>query len=284
MTRCLGRLAVLPAMLLMLVGASGYRIVPTRNVILPAARPGEDRGEFTVAKGEIVHVQPVGREVSAILAGEVRLSIAGQQLAIAAGTPLNMARKVEGEAGAALGRAAVFCAPPSAKWGIGDGIANLATLGLFAAGRRFDATVQFCLVDADGDGRVEKAFLAGARRPEDQAAVAIAPTAVAVQVMKPLPGLSEARIRFVGAGGLFGDLAFQLEIVETGTPLFFNNNRYAVSKKKLPVPVELFGARFEVTGYDPGTKTARIRWLRDFPPASYGITTTTTYIPIYVPR
>lgn len=278
------RAALLPAIGFMLVGATGYVVQPTRNVILPAPSGATHPDEFTVEKGDVIHVQPVGTEASAVLAGDLKLSIAGRALEIARGTPLNMARSVEGRAAAALGEAAVFCASPSSNWGVADGIANLATLGLFASAKRFDATVQFCLVDGDRDGRVEKAFLAGARRPEDQAPVDIAPTPVEVRIMAPLPGTSEARIRYVGAANLFGNMIFQLEIVENGAALFFNNNRTAVSKKTLPAPVEVFGARFEVVSVDPATKALRIRWLRNFPIASYGVTTTTSYIPIYVPR
>jgi hypothetical protein len=278
---------LLPAAFL-LVAADGYTVTPSRNRILPVTveklTPGD---EFTVRKGEVFYARPVGRAFQAVLGGDLALTIAGKSASLPKGTQLNVARAVGGKAGRHLeDKALVFCTPVKKDWNAAKGIANLLTLSLFASSQRTSAFTQFCLVDSEADGRADKAFLAGAKKPEDLMPVTIEPTPVAVERDVPLPGVSEARIRFAGGVGWFGDIGFDLEVVEEGRQLIYSNGRTAVSKGKLPKDVDIFGASFTVLSYDPETKQARIRWKRGFLPGEYGVTTTTTttYIPVYVPR
>jgi hypothetical protein len=271
----------------MLVAAGGYTVTPSRNRILPVEdkiAPGE---ELTVRKGQVFYARPVGRAFSAVLGGDLALTIAGKSATLPKGTQLNLARSVGGKAGEQIeDKALVFCTPVKKNWNAAKGIANLLTLSLFAASQRTSTFTQFCLVDSEADGLADKAFLAGAKKPEDLEPVAIQPTPVAVERDVPLPGLSEARIRFAGGVGWFGDIGFDLEVVEEGEQLIYSNGRTAVPKGKLPKDLDMFGASFTVLSYDPETKQARIRWKRGFHPGEYGVTTTssTTYIPVYVPR
>lgn len=281
--------ALLPAAFL-LMAASGYYVTPSKNKILP----GEDKlapgSEITVRKGEVFYSRPVGRAFMAVLGGELTLSIAGKSVTLPAGTQLNVARNivVSGKAAGHIDDSArVYCTPTKGNWNMAKGVANLLTLSLFASSQRTDPFTQFCVVDSDRDSRVEKAFLAGARKAEDLQPVTIEPTPIAVSRNVPLPGESEARLRFAGGVGITGkNLGIDLEVVEEGKELTYSNGRTYLSKSKLPKDVNIFGASFTVLSYDSETKEARIRWNSGFLPAEYGITTTTTttYIPVYVPR
>ncbi len=267
-----------------MLGAGGYRITPSTNRILPAAPDAMKPGtELTVAKGDVIYRQAVGAAYRATLLGEVKVTIAGQSWEIPSGAMLNVALVDERSAERLDGNRAVFCAPPRNNWNTAKGLANLATLGLFATAQRHSASTQLCLIDSEKDGKADKAILAGANREEDRQAVAIEPVGIMVEADAPLPGLSEARLRFIGKAGIFGNLAVDLEIVENGQMLGFSNGRVLVPAGKLPQTVRQFGATLTILSYDEATKTARIRLESPFEPLEYQIQTTTTYIPIYIP-
>jgi hypothetical protein len=277
--------ALIPAAFLLTAG--GYYVTPSKNKILAADDSLAPGTEITVRKGEIFYRRPVGRAFMAVLGGELTLSIAGKSATLPAGTQLNVARGVAGKARDQLGDPAlVFCTPTKSNWNMAKGVANLLTLSLFASSQRTDPFTQFCVLDSEGDGLVDKAFLAGARKAEDLQPVAIKPTPVSVESDVPLPGESEARLRFAGGVGILGNLGIDLEVVEEGQRLSYSNGRTLLKKSKLPRDVNIFGASFTVLSYDSDTKEARIRWNSGFHESEYGITTTTTttYIPVYIPR
>jgi hypothetical protein len=278
--------ALVPAALL-LMAASGYYVTPSKNKILDVPDELVPGSEITVRKGEIFYSRPVGRAFMAILGGELKLTIAGKSVTLPAGTQLNVAHGVAGKAAGQLDNPArVYCTPTKGNWNMAKGVANLLTLSLFARSQRTEAFTQFCVVDSEGDSMVDKAFLAGARKKEDLEPVTIEPTPISVSEDVPLPGESEARLRFAGGVGILGNLGIDLEVVEEGRRLTYSNGRILLKKSKLPRDVDIFGASFTVLSYDDETKEARIRWNSGFHPAEYGITTTTTttYIPVYIPR
>jgi hypothetical protein len=285
MKKSLALAALLPAAFLL--SAAGYYVNPSKNKILGADDQIAPGAEFTVRKGEVFYARPVGKAYTAELGGDLTLDIAGKTASLPKGTQLNVARSVGGKASAQLGnRYVVFCTPLEKDWNAAKGIANLLTLSLFAASQRTQTFTQFCVVDTDLDRLVDKAFLAGAKKKEDLEPIAIKPTPIAVARNVPLPGKSEIRLRFAGGVGIFGRLGIDLEVEESGELLQYGNGRTTVSKEKLPKDVEVFGASFTVLSYDPEAKEARIRWNRGFGNQEYGVTTTTTttYIPVYVPR
>lgn len=275
--RRLAAVAAAPA-LLVLTAASGYFVPASRNKFLPAegVAPGT---ELTVKRGDVILRNPVGRAWTAVLGGDVTLAIADKNEVIPAGTDLQVAQ-AGGDAGRRLEASQVYCS--ASRLDSGKAAANLLTLGLAGRAHRTGVLTQFCLVDSDGDARVDRAFLVGSKRPEDQKPIPIPPTPVTVAHDVPLPGESEARLRFAGQAGLFDNLGFDLEVVENGKPLSYSNGRTLVSKATLPRDVRVFGASLTVLSYDPATKTARIRVNNGFPAVEYGVSTTTTYIPIYV--
>lgn len=280
----LKRLAFAAVAVTLLTGASGYYVDATKNKFLSPAQPIEPGTEITVRKGDIVLRAPVGRSVAAFLEGDLSLAIAGQTASIAKGTELRVMKLQGGTAGSQLGVPIVFCS--EANYDAGKAFASLLTLGLASSGRRTAIMTQFCLADTDRDGLVEKAFLVGAKRAEDLAPVDVTPTKVVLKADSPLPGESEARLRFHGNVGYFGNIGFDLEVVESGNKLKFSNGLTYLSKKDLPKELNIYGARLTVLSYDPDKKEARVRIDKGFKEFEYSITTTTsmTYIPIYIRR
>jgi hypothetical protein len=266
-----------------LTAASGYMITPSTNRILPAIIPISPGQDVTVAVNDIVHQQPVGQSYVAILEKDVSVTVAGMTETVPKGASLNVALVSGGASQSIADTRTVFCLPSKSNWNLAKGVANLATLSLFARSQRHDTFTQFCLVDTDGDSAADQAFLAGAKRNEDQKPVAIEPAPISVSKDVPLPGLSVARIRFAGKKGMFGLIAFDLEVIENGVNLLFQNGRTMVDPGKLPQDVRIFGASFTVQSYDKESKTAKITFNRGFTNGQYQVTTTTTYIPVYIP-
>lgn len=268
----------------LLLCANAYNITPSGSRILPVAGSIAAGTELSLKKGDLIYSQPVGAAYEAVIGKDLNIEIAGRKMTLQAGQQLNLAI-AEGKAAEAnlQDRRAVFCAKPENNWNAAKGIANLATLGLFAASQRHSAQIQFCLVDSDRDRMLDKAFLAGTNRKEDQGLVDIDPTPVSVRANVPYSGESVARIRFAGRGGLTGNLLFDLEVVERSAPLPFSNGRHLASIKSLPATVTIFGATMTILAYDEATKQVTLRLESGFSPLEYSVKTTTQYIPIYIP-
>src|SRR3546814_1448796 len=67
-----------------------------------------------------------------------------------------------------------------------------------------------------------------------------------------MAGESIGRIIYRGKTGMIGGhISFDLHVIESGTPLVFDNVRREVDIKSLPQEVSLMGANFTVAGYDP---------------------------------
>lgn len=252
--------ALIPAAFLLMGG--GYFVSPSWNKILAAEDKLAPGTEIIVRKGEIFYRRPVGRSLTATLGAELALTVGGKSATLPAGARLEVARNIVMEHGTPpLGKSGrTFCAP--------------------AERESKDHVPQFCFFDSDGDGLVDKAFLAGVRRKTGLEPVAIKPTPVSMANDVPLPGESEARIRFAG------NLRFDLEIVEEGKRLTYDNGRTGLKKSKLPADVNFFGASFTVLSYDSESDEARIRWNSGFPEGEYSISTRTTGTTthVYVPR
>src|SRR3546814_1066354 len=72
-----------------------------------------------------------------------------------------------------------------------------------------------------------------------------------------------------------GHISFDLQVVESGTPLVFDNVRRKVDIKSLPQEVSLMGTNFTVQSYDPATGKIKVEIANGFREGDYGLTTTT---------
>lgn len=265
----------------LLMAASGFYVTPSRNRILESATPIEPGTELIVDKGSVFYRQPVGQARVGVIGSDIAIAIADQTATIAKGTVLNSAVSVEGTAAGQIdGMGMVFCSEP--KIDSMKQVLSGMTLGLASLGQRVGWNTQFCFVDSDGDGFLDQAFLVGAKKSNDLKPILIAPTPVELVLNKPLPGESEARLRFIGSNW-HGRPCFQLDVLESGKRLDYSNGNFCPDPEKLPQEVQLFGSSFTVTAYDRNAKQVHLTWHHGFGTPTYGISTTTsyTYIPIY---
>src|SRR3546814_19370657 len=81
-----------------------------------------------------------------------------------------------------------------------------------------------------------------------------------------------------------GPISFALKVIESGTPLVFDNVCRKVDIKSLPQEVSRMGANFTVQSYDPATGKIKVDIATGFREGDYGLTTPTrtSYIPTYI--
>lgn len=253
-----------------------FLIIPP-NMILAAQDEYSAGQEFDVAHKVIFHRKPVGRTIAYSLERDVELTVDGESYTIPASEILLRAAIFDQKGGAEEAPFAIFCSQ-SPK--------ILGKEAISTAPR-----IQFCVRDTNADRYADDAYvkkLFNARKDgfSKSAPQAIPPNFLKVVEGAPLPLESEVRIQYSGKVGLFGNIAFDLQIVEQGVPLRFSNGRTVIAQKKLPADLDVFGAKFTVLSYNKDNKTIKLRWINGFPSKSYKtqIVTTYTYIPIFSPR
>ena len=287
MTRISGRRLLAGAGALALAGcaASPYYATPSKKAFLPAEGKPQRTGEVRLSPKDVLFETPVGYRVAARLTDPVTVDVIGKHYAFAAGELL-VATELAGTAAAQVPAGSrVMCG--TAQLHTAKNLVALATLGMSSVANRTGGSTQFCLIDSDRDEKVDKAILVGVKKAADAAPVTIAPARYTVVRDQPLDGESVARIVYDGKPGkLKGNVDFELKVVEGGSPLYFQNGRTRANIAKLPQQVELMGTVFTVKSYNPADGSVVVDAERGFQPGEYGITvtTTTTYIPIYVPR
>lgn len=282
------RTAISAAAFLTLAGcaASPYYVSTSPKTFLPGHGPATVLGERTLAPDAVVLETPVGYERVVKLGAPLTTKIIGKDFGFGDGDLLTAAT-ITGASSAFVPPSAVTaCGAPRVD--VLKTALNASTLGITSLLNRTHGMSQVCLIDADLDGRLEKAILAGVKSQKDAVPVAIEPTSYTIIDKQPMPGESAARILYRGKTGLFkgGNVSFDLEVVEGGQKLYFNNVRTKVDIDNLPQTVTLLGSIFTVNSYDPVDGKVVIDVQKGFSEGKYGITTTTstTYIPIYIPR
>lgn len=234
-----------------------YGVMQSQKAFLPAKGPPQPRGELVVSPDQVVLQTPVGFRRSARLAGPTAFTIAGKKFALDPQTVLV---------------AAGLRAPESAR--------SLVGRQAYCMGSKV------CLIDSDADNAFDTAIRPDAKKEAEAGPVAITPIGYEALTNEPMPGESYARIYYRGKTGLIGGrISFDLQVMEAGNRLHFDNVRTSVNLKELPKQVQLMGAIFTVQSYDPATGKVTLDVKRGFVEGEYGITvqTRTQYIPIYIP-
>jgi hypothetical protein len=234
---------------------------------------------------EALFTTPVGWRSAARLDGNASGSIIGKDFVFEKGETLPVAT-ITGTAATGFSKGTVaLCGTPQVN--VAKTLLTASTLGITSVFNRTGASWQVCLLDTDGDTRLDQAILAGVKSKDDAAPVAIEPVPYRLIANAVMPGESEARIVYRGETGLLGGhVSFDLQVTENGQSLVFTNVRTQVDLEKLPQQVSLMGTQFTVLSYDPKDGRVAVQVQRGFVPATYGLQTryTTQYIPIYVPR
>ncbi len=273
------------AMAALLVAARGYETYPWTIVLLPSADvPGP---EMVLAPGGIVTRSPLARAPVATLQEPVSVAIASIEQSLPAGTQLFFV-SVGGEAAARLERVPeTWCARQNVNAGTAmRAILDHAAFGLLSPLNRSGAFSTHCFIDADGDGRLDTAFLSGARREADLAPRPVGPLAVAIERGLPVEGVAEGRIVYAGPDRRGRRLSFRIETVDANGRQVQRETRAEVDVRNLPYTAQIQGATLAIRGYDPATRSVRLRLIRPMAPGGFGFTppAQVTYVPVFVPR
>ena len=254
---------ILPEGTIAAVAAQLSQAEDGEKIPLPAADPMTGK-VIKVQAGDVVIRAPVGWVGAAQLAAPVTLLAGGISYDLPAGSVLLPSNVKAHDTAEALPEGRPLCVDHRT---LGDGWKGFP-----------------CFVDADGDKRLDKGFIAGVDDPEGFQLISIDPVEAEMQPFMKMPGISEVRIVMEDEKSADPKwLDFQLEVSERGRLLSFANNGGLVKLKSLPDDVQMLGAKLTVLSYDPVKREADIRIDRFFPLTGYGVTTTTTYTPIFVP-
>ncbi len=259
-----------------LIAALNVLVVEAPNAIMAEGGSVAPGTVLTVKKGEIFYRQPLGRTMVAVPEAEITFSFLGQPVVIGAGEQL-LRSTISGRAEALLqGVDALYCTPAKRtgkKRVVGMSEIADVEMDLDAIARLRHVQTQSCLIDKSGDGSLDLAFIADTSNRQEIVPVAIAPVPIRKLGIAPMPGESEARMKFDGPVGIVGNMSTTLQIVEEGVPLAFGNAQTLFRGGSLPRTFETFGASFTILSYDSKTKTAEIRVDRPFAPVEYGVQT-----------
>jgi hypothetical protein len=272
--RCLRALLVIP-LAFPLIAALNVLVEEPPNTIMADGGSVAPGTEVTVTKGEIFYRQPLGRSQVAALEAQVAFTFLGQPVVIGTGDQLLRSTISGRAAGLVWVSDALYCTPAKRtgkKRVVGMSEVSAVGMDLDAISRLRHVQVQSCLIDKRNDGTVDQAFIADTSNRQEIVPVAIAPTRIRQLGTAPMPGESEARMRFDGPVGIIGNMSTTLEIVEEGNSLKFGNAQ-TLFRGSLPHTVETFGASFTILSYDRDTKSAQIRIDRPFAPIEYGVHT-----------
>jgi len=256
-----------------LIAALNVLVVEAPNAIMAEGGSVAPGTVLTVRKGEIFYRQPVGRTQVSVPEAEIRFSFLGQPVAIGAGEQL-LRSTVSGRAADLVRDGDALYCTPAKRTGKKRvvGLSEVADVGmdLDAIARLRHVQTQSCLIDKGRDGTVDKAFIADTSNRQEIVPVAIEPVRIRQLGTAPMPGESEARMKFDGPVGIIGNMSTTLQIVEEGVPLAFGNAQ-TLFRGNLPRTVETFGGAFTILSWDGKTKTAQIRIDRPFAPIEYGV-------------
>lgn len=272
---------------LLVSGCAGphYGVNLTNKAFLPDKGTAQTLGLAEFAPDATMFETPVGFRKAARLDGPIKTTLAGKDFSFSAGDQFAGANIYGKSASLIPQSAAIFCG--SERMNAVKALTALSTLGVSSLLNRTGNSTQICLIDSENDDQFDRAILSGAKRAEDVTPVSIAPVGYKLAINDVMAGESVARIIYRGKTGMIGGhISFDLQVIESGTALYFDNVRKKVDIKSLPQDVSLMGTIFTVQSYDPQSGRIKVDVARGFPEGNYGLTTTTrtTYIPIYIPR
>ncbi|MEO8722346.1 MAG: hypothetical protein ABI395_02325 [Sphingobium sp.] len=259
-----------------LLGALNTLVDESHNMILPDGGSVQLGTVVSVSKGGIFYRQPLGRSHVASLASEVQFSFLGQNIMVQPDEQLIQSQVWGTTAGQLSDNDKLYCSKAvqtGKKRTVGLSEIGAVGMDLDAIAKLRYVRTQTCLIDDDGDGTVDRAFVADTSNRETALPVKIAPTSIVALGVVRMPGESEARMIFNGASGLFGTMTVSFQIVEEGKILSFGNGIMDFGPNSFPHAVEISGGKFTILSYDPRQKVAQIRVDKQFTGGDYAIHT-----------
>lgn len=240
----------------------------------------------TVKKGQIFYSQPLGDIDGATVENEVNFTFRDQNFTIGKDVNLRLSR-IYGKGSQSISNGyALYCTPKQYNGnrrkmlGFSESLLVLNNIDLINELRRI--STQSCLVDSDGDGKLDRAFISDTSNNKNVLAVEIPHTSVKKYDILRRSDENAAKIAFVGSSvgivdkilGTTNKIIINLLIVEDSIARSFDNTTVIFNYKKLPETFNIFGSKITVLSYDQLTESAQIRIDRGFPGGEYGVTTT----------
>lgn len=271
------------------VTVTGYVVKPSGQS-MPVGQDLQLREHDVVLKGDLAWFSATH------LAAPVTVHALDLDFPIPAGATLRLAAGYQGGDLASLPKEArVFCEEP--KHNTVKSLAFAATLGLSSLGSRLARDTRTCLVDSNGDATFDKGFIVGTKKADDRHMVDIEPIAYETKMLDPLPGDSRLEVEFLDGGALSGP-GYRLNMIVDGkeeafaalhffplTGAFMLRQRHqrvqGLKLSKLPMGIAFGSARIDTSAFDPETKVATARIVRDFGVNGFVVEPLPQYIYIY---
>ncbi|HEX4695483.1 hypothetical protein [Sphingomonas sp.] len=262
------------------VGTVGTGLLLCSLAILPtAASPATDvlgstgqgflvsgmpSGDHSYTNGDIVFKAALVWGQVAHLSTDVRLPLDGHAKTLFTDSPLVRValRNVPGLRNEAV---VAYCSPRE----IEDSPAGTMMLGLLGKFMRSRSDQQYCLADADGDGRLDMGFELRGGSPSARVAQPIAPVAFDVRENMPVSGDND-RISIIYSGTKNGVFWFALDLRQKGKSTKFTTlsaGQYSATpinrvdaRRGLPAQANIYGVPITIKAYDSATGAVTLDW------------------------
>lgn len=270
----------LTAPLVAVEDAGRYQVVLSPRLIIRPETPVVRGTRRSVMPGDVLFKAPLGWLNHARTSAPIKAEVSGISAAVEPGEILRRAIVWSGGDLARFDkRTAVYCQRP--KGDFAKSALSALTLGLSDLATRVSKEAQFCLLDADADGRFDHAFLEGLKKPEDRKVVSIEPVGFKDYALGDDAGIDEGdyiQVKLADKAGLFGR-SILTEVYLGGAYQTFNGlywlrypspmklytpSTQRVPGKEYPQLMNFTNAVVRVHGYDKATKALDIEYLADF--------------------
>ena len=256
-------------------------------VILPSGRPTEAEKPRQFRDKEEIFRVPLGLDSVGRLAEPTTITMFGKPVSFSTSQLLTTATARGGDLDRYPGNRVVLCADPDANFA--KQLAAATTLLLSTLFSRFQPWTQICLVDTDGDGSVEHAFMVGTRQDADRRLFPIRPVRYAIGRNVPLAD-SYVAYAFSDPALLAGP-RIVINVVVAGQQLNVDRLKlgdtrkltkvnYGLKPGELPRTIEIAGSQVTVDALAADGKTVTAHYVRDATamPFDYLLVPTTIYI------
>lgn len=214
--RQLGVVCVLP-LLLLTTGAAGPRLAvfPLPETIFPDFG-NRLREDFVAKPGDVILTGRIMKTQTTILKDPISIAVDRFKSDLPAGTELTpvLAPPETTDRLGVKGR--IYCGENQRAISafVNELIGDLAS--------KFESVVRFCFFDSDGDGKLDRGFLAGAKQPAMQVPVPIDPVAVRSTYFTQLHEDDIVRVRYRKFKRGSMKVQLEVEVLRQGAKTWFN--------------------------------------------------------------
>ncbi|MBB4612522.1 hypothetical protein [Novosphingobium taihuense] len=249
--------------------AARTAVVPLPETVIPKESEHPLREPFTVRKGDVVLRGEILETEIVTVDAPISVAIAKFTDNVAAGTrlePVLASQRTERLTGTD-GR--MYC---------GENQRTRSKFGEYMIGNwfsKYDTEVRFCFVDGDGDRRLDRVFLSGAKDKAEQGAIPIEPVPYTVRMMQPDDTHGEFELRVEKFKPETNQMTMRLYLRRNGQDASYSYvftvdalgghqtyPEFKTNPRKKPYPVvfsDILGAEVEVMSVDAAQGTAQVK-------------------------